>query len=720
MAPSTKVVRRLLLTCAFISVLVTSGCGVTPASPQEIDQALQASLTATGTATPDSRTEYMGMSYRSYMAWELEVTLENRSSFPITFGKDLILVESDASGGTFDGVLVVTAAEGSVPRLEETGFEDMAAVRRASYYSLSNSEIRYAGGGTSFQRGNTVGITFSDSPDANAEAISFGGLEAGESRTMTDDLPVGAWVRDEHRASVRVVLPELIVERGNEPPARFRWVLYFAPPQADAEAWTVNRQEIVLLEPDRLEQMLIVPETNQVTRIFAANWLAEIDPDRAAGAMINVGRSLRDGDLLAVCLYHLARFGTEGLGEHAQKLLADVEVPNGIRRMAAEYLAATRFEPAFGTLTDAAVDEESSVAQAAISAIGSFPPPQASAALLELADGNAGRDHRDAIFGQLAHTRDPDALAYLAERSRRHDNEALNALVLEGAPESFDIFAELGRSKSFTADRDQLARGLARSGGDRACDILMDWLAEERLSDEGASTTTSTVVDELSKLSVAPLVPRLTELARNGHLPALQVLSRTEDPAAREPLQALARDVRGTARFLVLDGLADHWPEGNDELFKQALRDGEADLVPPATRALLQTDPDALPRLLLPLIASEDEMTRWHAASTLASCDPGDHADGYVDALLATSDEQIASELVSGLIDHGWSNDAAVPRLAHKLEQSAQDDFRYQVVRLLRHLSGDAMGPETIGDFWDQPDEWTSRWLDWAAEHATS
>ena len=721
MARSSIVASGLVSAFVVATVLTGAGCGLAPATPQEIHQDLQKSLTASGKATPGSRTQYFGTSYRTSMAWEMEVTLENQSDFPITFGKDLILVEADASGGTYDGILVVIDPVGKVPRLEDTGFGDLAASQSATDYYLSNAEVRYAGGGTSFQRGNTVGITFSETSSAtDEESIGFGGLESGETRTIEEDLELGSWVREEHRASLRLVLPELIVDRGNQEPARLRWVLYFKQPEDDAEEWLFNRQEVILLEPDGLEQQFIVPETNQVTRVLAANWLTDLDPERAQGALIQVGQGLREGDLLAVCLSRLNRLECVGFGEQAQSLLSDTDVPTGIRRLAAEYLGTTRYEPAFDTLIETVGDEESSVAVAAIAGLASFPGSEGSAALIELAKGEAGREYPDAIFTNLARTRQEDALSYLEGSARQHNDQALAALVREGAPESFDFFVGLARTKAHAGDRDQLARGLVRSGGERAGDLLMDWLAQEELADKDAPLATSTVVDELAELNLPSLVPRLGELASDGHLPALQVLSRYEDPSAREPLEALAREVEGTARFIVLDGISERWPDGNEELFEEVLREPTADLVPLATRALLSTDLNTLPSLLLPLMKNDDETIRREAASTLGRCDPGSFADGYLGAFLATTDDQIAADLASGLTDHDWKDKKAIAGLARKLDECEDDDMRFQVIRLMRHLSDEAMGPNGYGDFWDEPEEWTKRWQDWAKENASS
>ena len=56
----------------------------------------------------------------------------------------------------------------------------------------------------------------------------------------------------------------------------------------------------------------------------------------------------------------------------------------------------------------------------------------------------------------------------------------------------------------------------------------------------------------------------------------------------------------------------------------------------------------------------------------------------------------------------------AIPMLGVKLA-GAKGEMRYQVIRLLRHLSGDTMGPKVYSERQEQQDEWTWRWSEWAA-----
>ncbi len=707
--------RAAFWAAAVLLGLVWAGCGPSappePPSPQEIYAALQQGLRATGYAKPESRTQYYGMGRSSYQAWELSLTLENQSAYPLTFGNELILFEADASGGTYDGVvLALDRGESEAPGLSFDA--DVVAPEHASFYSVSNVEVRYRGGGKRFQRGGTVGITFS-SDTSDEEIPTFGSLEPGQSRTLEEDLELGVWLKDEHRASLRVVLPELEVKRAGAEPARFGWVLYFRQPGPEETEWRVNRQDVFWLEAENLERLVSISETNQVTRVLAANWLMDVSPARAGTTLVQVAQGLAQGDLLAVCLKLLARERARGLDEHAMDLLNDAEAPNGIRRLAAEYLGAIRHEPAVAVLAEKARDKDETIATAAIEGLGLNGGAEASAALLKLAESKAGREHREEVLNGLARTRQPDAQSYLAERAHKNDEEAFDALVREGASESFELFLELAKAKAYKDQRDQLARGLVRSGGERASEVLMSWLEEEELRHEDSPLITSTVVKQLATLSLPSLVPRLLELSRSGHLPAVQVLAHYRDPSAREPLQSLARETQGTAHLIALHGLSSRWPDGAEDLFVGVFSEPSEQSLRAAVRGLKKTKPDTLPSLLLPLLGSDDEDMRRQAASALSECDPGPHAEAYVQALLGTTDDQVAEGLVEGLIHHGWKDTAAIPSLAMRMEKSERD-MQFQLIRLLRHLSDDAMGPEDNSEFSEEPEQWVARWLEWA------
>jgi hypothetical protein len=62
-----------------------------------------------------------------------------------------------------------------------------------------------------------------------------------------------------------------------------------------------------------------------------------------------------------------------------------------------------------------------------------------------------------------------------------------------------------------------------------------------------------------------------------------------------------------------------------------------------------------------------------------------------------------------------WQDKTAAGEIARNLERS-KGDKRYHLMRLLRHLSGDAMGPADFAEFDQDADGWARRWAEWAAK----
>jgi hypothetical protein len=302
-------------------------------------QALQTGLDIAGSVTPSIYQLY-GVNDRR--EWQVRLTLTNRTEFDIVFGDDLILVESDESAATFKGVYHSrgrSAPPGGVQMTSESP--------RARAYSLTNFDHQWSDGSA---QGYCEGGTYTmrdatdDSRQKDPDKLTFGHLQAGATKTIEADLLQGVWLKSEHASSLRIALPELIVGAGGQQ-QRIRAVVYFSKPPADGEAWPVSRIEYLPVQIDALRPFLVTPEENPVTRVFAANWMAESDPQAAAPIIAHVSRSVVSGHLLGACLSLLTNHGigaedTE-LIDHAKALVTNPESPDGIVSAASRFLDAS-------------------------------------------------------------------------------------------------------------------------------------------------------------------------------------------------------------------------------------------------------------------------------------------------------------------------------------------------------------------------------------------
>ncbi|MEW6367156.1 MAG: HEAT repeat domain-containing protein [Acidobacteriota bacterium] len=709
--------RRVLAYLAIVAVVVVvaaaavvllrrSGGVVVSATPAEIRQAIVEGVRVSGKAVPGETSESWGMSSSTYHQWDLHVELLNQTRFAFALGKEMVLIESDATGAQYEGVVVVRGRE---PEGEQ-------AMRTASElpdsYSLSNCQISYTNGNSAYRRGSMSGMVTLSVENPQPDDLGFGSLKAGEKRTIDAKLAQGLWVKEEYVSSLRLTLPELIVPTTNGR-QRFRMVVYFQKPTGGAKEWTASRLEVFYMDAAELRRLIEVPETNLVTRVLAANWIFDCDVKQGQEAVIRAAQGQREGNLLAAGLSLLIQHPASGLGDHAVKLIDDSSVPNGVRRLAAVYIGAARYQPGLDALAKGARSDDTAVADGAIDGLGRMGGDAAASTLLDLL--NKDTEDRQEILSSLARCGAASSEGKLRELARGGDKDALDALVTESRPENFEFFAELVNSGKHAEWQASLLDGLRKSGGERSADILLEALKKDPPPSNEAPLETTAAVDQLTALGSHKAVPQIESLARQGNLRALQVLAASKEAAAKAPLEAIARQAKGTQLVIALNGLSRRWPEGSAELFKAALKEPDAVKVSIAVRGLKKSVSDAdLVALLVPLLAHANEEVRAEASDGLSGLDPGAQAPRYFDAILSTADSQVAVDLVTALIDHKWKDQSAVPRLAAKLAKG-DNDMKYQTIRLLRHLSGDAMGPADYTDFNNDPDEWVRKWKEWCA-----
>jgi hypothetical protein len=65
--------------------------------------------------------------------------------------------------------------------------------------------------------------------------------------------------------------------------------------------------------------------------------------------------------------------------------------------------------------------------------------------------------------------------------------------------------------------------------------------------------------------------------------------------------------------------------------------------------------------------------------------------------------------------EHEWRDARAIKPLGDRLG-GAKDYVRFEIIRLLRHLSNNCIGPEDYRQWSEQADGWVTRWRGWAAK----
>jgi HEAT repeat protein len=542
-------------------------------------------------------------------------------------------------------------------------------------------------------------------------SAGFGSVTPGKSWQLDRVLEQGTWLRDELRAGVLVVLPELRVATTSGV-QRFRWLAYFQKPPTGT-TWPLGNQRLIPIEKDGLVKLLQSPESNLVTRVLAANFLTETFPKEAIAALSATATALSEGDLLASCLGLLANLKAEGVGPHALTLLQNNALPNGIRQRAARYLGATKHEPALEPLIRAARDKDGVVASAAVSALGDFGGQRPADALLALLRDSTQSQRHQQIAASLAQTKHAPAVATLQTLAGSGNQNALDALVNAGLPETFDFFVVLANKTKDRNQQDKITRGLRNAGKEKAFPVLLDMLEKDTLPPPKNHYEVSTLVQELAKTITAETQPVVVKLARSGKVRAMQVLAQAKHESVREPLTELAASTSGVSQRIVIEGLAQHWAAQSVDAFAAALKSADDEVVQSAIRGLGQSKDARTFDLLLPLLEHRKDQVRQSAGYAIQNHSAGPHAAKVAEILLKTSDAQLTSSLVKVLIDADWKDKTAIAKLGVKL-QSTKNYQHYDHNRLLRHLSGNAMGPADANEFYGDEQGWTRRWVEWA------
>lgn len=108
---------------------------------------------------------------------------------------------------------------------------------------------------------------------------------------------------------------------------------------------------------------------------------------------------------------------------------------------------------------------------------------------------------------------------------------------------------------------------------------------------------------------------------------------------------------------------------------------------------------------MLSALKNSDPDVRAGVAGVLAALPADRYTAPWLEAILAVDEDHVALILVEAMLKGGWKDATAVPRLGAKLK-AVQGGMHYQVIRLLRHLSSNALGPETYFEYQADADRW--------------
>lgn len=442
------------------------------------------------------------------------------------------------------------------------------------------------------------------------------------------------------------------------------------------------------------------------------------DPGSLA-ALRNAIQREKDDNVLNRSFEVLVYHKVPELGPFALEILNDPNRRAEDRQQAARYLGAVRYQVGFDQLVAFATDSDLTVNYAlrngAVEALGTYGGQQAADTLLEVLRNPALASFHRQAAEQVIRTRVSAAIRKLEQVAAGGNRPTLDVLVQAGLPESFDAFAQMTRTEKRNDWLDQIVCGLKNCGGEKAIPVYLHLLTETGPRPADYPLAHSVLVDQFIALNAPQAIPELSRLARQGNHQALQILCSFDRQSAFEVVSEIASRATGAELEIALDGLANKWPEKGVNQFKKALNSTEPRIVQIAIRGMERSNSGALIASLLPLLQRQDDQIVRQVNQCLSEKPPGSHAAEYVQIILSNDQSERVWGLVSSLIENNWSDPTAVKPLGKKL-RIATGDMRFQIIQLLRHLSGKTMGPEGYHEYQKDAEGWTQRWVDWSAK----
>jgi hypothetical protein len=439
------------------TVIRPSPAVATPVSPNvnmsrlEIATALRGGLSLAGSLQSTMKSDSQGFdSVATYHNWYADLQLLNSSNLPIEFSGEILLYEKSADNSNLDGFAVLNS--------------DTELVSPTSYGLMNNFEQS----GQLINRGNGITIT----RFLGGESVSSLTVAAKDQTKIERDFPQYSWILEPTR--VYVVLPSIRVATatGTE---RFGYYAIFES-SGTQERWNLKEQHFTSLEAAELSRWLSDSKTDLPLRVAAANWLAEVEPMEAKRSLVAAVGDEREGHVLGAALSLLARLKGPGLEVIALSLLQDSELPNGIRGLSAEYLGALKYQPSLKSLLSATSDSDPTIVTSAIWGLGDFGGSEAITKLVSLMNDESLYDERYNAAMSLARSSDPKAFEKLRDEALKGNYNAISAIASSNKPETFELLETLAESALAPEVRDEVARGLFQSGGERALPILLKML----------------------------------------------------------------------------------------------------------------------------------------------------------------------------------------------------------------------------------------------------
>ena len=656
-------------------------------------------------------------------AWSVTLNVQNDTNKELQLGESLVVIEKARENPLYIACYVARAGASPSPHLH------MLAQR----YGLDwGYEISKSGGYSMFfLAGGSMSLSFSSTDPY--EGLGYGRVAPHSQRKIDVQVPFPISIKNQVREYVSVIPPSIHPVGGG--PESFSQTILRFDLGSGSDNSTPNPVENTTVLMRASELRATVTTSQQLWRqVFSLNWLAESNPKEATSLLIEV---VTNNDAIPL-LRSVAAMNLGVLKEKtAVKPLGDVvrqTTTTQVRRWAIDALGEIGEVTAAPVIRPFIDDSYEPTANAAIEALGKLKDPDAVSVLLTiLNDPKKNKRHSEAAtaLGTIGNQAALDALIGLVRNGKSETRLlAADKLGLSGSAQAVPVLVGIAADAKAPKDlRGEAMSSLGKIGGAEALSavpvlagIASDAKAPKDLrgkaisslgkiggaealsalraaSESDNESIRTTAISSLAQVKEAGAVEALIQLAErpgySSRATAVRVLGEEKKTEALPALRRIAADKQAAsdARREACDALAKMDDKQAIAALLAAADDSDSALYADALKALATIGDKEADQAAVTALQSKHLTVREKAAAQLRSRKWADAMTPLWQAYQAETKEDAADEMASALIELKFADKNAVPFLIGRLDPK-KNPVWYQDVRLLRHLTGKAYGPE--------------------------
>jgi HEAT repeat protein len=476
--------------------------------------------------------------------------------------------------------------------------------------------------------------------------------------------------------------------------------------------------ELVAVDRPTLEAMA-ARDTAVWRRVFGLNWLAEQWPLESAEVLGQLASNAAEVSVVRnSALVNLGMNKAPAVVSIATAALLGSD-QRGTRMSALTALGESGVPSAAGTVRPYILDAELGVSLRAIAAAGALKDADALPVLRQVLTDSSKRNRVDEVSAALASIGTPDAVVALLDlvRDRKtHDDVRIAVVRASAASRLIGVLPAVADVATDESDNKRVRTAAVRAladfgGGEALAGLRASLMSRESDVREAAVSSLVRTRDAAAVSEVIALVERsgsplretaIDSLATAGIRDSLPAIRRTA-ALQTNPVGIRRAAIRALGRLKDADAVP---------VLTSAANDSDRDTYQAVLTALAEIGADSMRPALTTALRSTHWQVRSQAARAIAER-KFPETPALWQALLVERNDGAGSSIVTALIALGFAEPVAAPLVAGL--DPAKNPLWFEHVRLLRHLTGQSIGPASESTGRQERTVELGRWRTWCA-----